>query len=185
MICTVPNSFGVPLLERDGTFSYASTQVQMPPKLARLHQRLAAKIADKHLADHGREDDPHITVKYGLHPAHADKAEAIIRRHPPIAARLGKTSSFTGGEDGDVVKVGVHSPGLHRLHQALKAGVPNTETYPTYDPHMTVAYVKPGQAKQYEGLDDLDGHGAVFKHVMISDKAGNKRKVPLQGSPRR
>ncbi len=181
MICVIPNSFGARLLERDGSFKYASTQIDLPPHLAKKHQQMAAQIPDQHLADHGRENDPHVTVKYGLDPAHLDRAAAVVRQHPPITARFGRTSAFTGGEDGDVVKVDVHSKALHALHHAIKKAVPNVEKYPAYQPHMTVAYVKPGQAAQYAGKNPMTGQSHTFTHVTLSDTQGNKRKVRLGG----
>ena len=130
---------------------------------------------------HGREDDPHITVKWGLDDAKPTRAlKKILKETKPIIASLGKISLFEA-DDYDVVKIEVHSDGLHKLHQRIKDTIPNTETHPTYNPHLTLAYVKKGQGKQFVGKRPLSGNESNFeiKRLTFSDKDRNHSKLML------
>jgi hypothetical protein len=79
----------------------------------------------------------------------------IVEAHGPITLTLGKTGVFekAGGGKFDVVQVGVDSPQLHALNAELSK-LPNGDEHPTYQPHMTLAYVKPGRGRQVQGLQE-------------------------------
>lgn len=162
---------------------YSSTQIQLPPAAARKVTALAASIPDEDLAEDGREDDPHITVKYGLHTNDAGKVRRVLANEPPVVVHLGKTSFFPNGESGsgDVVKVDVDSADLRRLNRKIAKALQVTDTHPTYKPHATVAYVKPGKGKDYEGRSDVDGQVVTIDHIVFSGKNGTRVSIPLTG----
>lgn len=157
---------------------FSSTQVDLPSDLAEKVRAFSRKIPDSELAADGREDHPHITVKFGLHADHPSRnLKALVNGFGPIQAKLGKTSLFEN-PDADVVKAEVVSHDLHRLHKKIAASEKNTETHDDYRPHVTVAYVKPGHGKKYAGDDALAGHPATFDHVVFSAKDRSKTKLP-------
>lgn len=123
-----------------------------------------------------KEDaDPfHVTVKYGLHTRNPCEVKEVIRQYPKslISAVLTSISLFVH-EAQDVVKVGVDSPDLHLFNQILSTNLKVTDTFPKYDPHLTLAYVKTGYGKQYAGSDVFAGQVLVFKEVFFSDAEGN------------
>jgi 2'-5' RNA ligase len=158
---------------------FSSTQVDLPDDVAAKVRELGRKIADDDLAEDGRETEPHVTVKYGLH---ADKASAELKRlvggFGHAQAKLGKTSLFENGE-ADVVKLEVASHDLHRLNKKIAGAEDHTDTHPGYTPHVTLAYVKKGRGKKYAGDATLAGHPITFDHIVFSAKDRSKQKLPL------
>ncbi|MGC4052870.1 MAG: 2'-5' RNA ligase family protein [Paludibaculum sp.] len=167
---------------------FGSTQVNLPEPLASKMKEAAARIPDEDLAEDGREDEPHITVKYGLKddsPAQVEKLRAALSNVPPVRVRMGKTSLFPEGEPGkgEVVKVDVDSPDLHALNQLVKDTVDTEDTHPTYTPHATLGYVKAGLGKKYEGDTFLEGQEASFDHILVSTRDRQKIPIRLGGQP--
>jgi 2'-5' RNA ligase/predicted ABC-type ATPase len=163
---------------------YSSTQIDLPPETAAAIQKLGATIPDEHLAENGRELAPHVTVRYGLRGDDPEAVRALLKDEPPITATLGAVSTFPDSGSGDVVKADVDSPDLHRLNKKLGDALPHSDTHPQYVPHATIAYVKPGLGKQYEGNESLVGHRVTVDHVTFSDRNGQTVRIPLGGARR-
>jgi 2'-5' RNA ligase len=160
---------------------YCSTQIDLPPKAAAVVRKLGATVDDEDLTDDGREDNPHVTVKYGLHDDDPAELIELLENEPPIRAAFGKTSFFPDSGSGDVLKVDIVSPDLHRLNKKIADALEHTDTHPTYVPHATIAYVKPGLGKDYEGDESLKGRRVTVDHVTFSDKNGKTTKIRLGG----
>jgi len=171
------------LSERDGTFDYASTQVNFPRGASKIHQAFAYSIIDPNdLASHGFETQPHATLKYGLHHDDPEPLKRLLAHESPFTAHLGVTKVFPANEqrpDSDCVVLTIDSPDMHRLNRKIKEAYPHTDTYPTYDPHCTVAYVKAGLGKKYEGLQQMKGTPITFNSVALSSKSGEQQVIPL------
>lgn len=167
------------------THTYGSTQLNLPEHVASQVRALGQQIPDAELAEDGREDQSHITLLFGTHARGdvAEKVRALLADEPPITVTLGKTSVFKAGPDGksDVVKIDVDSPELHALNKKIAEALPHTDTYPTYQPHVTVAYVKPGEGQKYAGNAALAGQTITLDHVEVSSKDGEKIDIPLGG----
>ncbi len=162
----------------EADFSYSSTQVELPPALAAQVAAMASRIPKHHLAEPSN-DVPHITVKYGLHTQHPQPVASVLKGEKPVRFRLGKTSLFKH-DDYDVVKVDVESDDLHRLNAKLRNSLEVTDTFPTYKPHVTVAYVKRGLGQQYAGLKGLDGVKASADTVVFSNVDHEKTPIRLR-----
>lgn len=162
---------------------FSSTQIEIPAEHAAAVRSLAAKIPDADLAEDGREDRPHVTVKFGLHTNDAEEVRRVLAGEPPIKVRLGKTSLFPAkeGADYDVVKVDVDSPDLHRLNAKIAGALKATDTHPEYKPHTTLAYVRPGLGKKYEGDASLEGREITVDAVTFSGKDRTETVIPLGG----
>jgi hypothetical protein len=167
---------------------YSSTQVMLPLLLAHEAIKMSRMIDKDDLAEDGREDEPHITVKYGLHiDAPTKGLHDILDFWGPIKAKLGETSIFEvqdtessrGGAKYDVVKIEVESDDLKLLNAAITKNIENTTTYPVYIPHVTLAYVKPGLGKKYAGMKGLAGTEVVFDSVVFSSKDQQYTVIPL------
>lgn len=158
---------------------FSSTQVNIGGSAAKRMKALGAKIPDGDLTEDGREDDTHITVKFGLHDGKPlRRLVDALSGFGPVRATLGKTSLFQN-EDADVVKVSVQSPDLHRLNKLIARTVKCTDTHPTYIPHATIAYVKPGRGRKYAGDDTLAGTDLEFASVVFSAKDRTLHRIPL------
>ena len=85
----------------------------------RTRLRHAKTIPDADIAGKGREENPHVTVKYGLHDQEPEALQSFLRDHGPVTLTLGKTSFFppsAGSEGNNVVVVEVDSPQLHAMN---------------------------------------------------------------------
>jgi 2'-5' RNA ligase len=167
-------------------YDYASTQVNLPSPVADKVLSLGKNIPDSDLAADGRENEPHITVKYGLKDDDSvSKVREILSKEPPIKAVLGETSIFEAGNDeqdrGDVVKLGVESDDLARINKLIAKAIPNEDSYPDYQPHVTLAYVKAGEGKKYAGDKSLAGTQIVFDSLSFRTKTGESIEIPLSG----
>jgi 2'-5' RNA ligase len=165
-------------------YDYSSTQINLPQNVALALRDFADGIPEADLADDGVEDTPHVTVKYGLHGDDPEAVRALLADEPPVAVRLGKTGYFPNGESGsgDVLHAEVDSPDLHRLNQKIADALPHSDTHPTYKPHATIAYLKPGMGAKYAGDSSLDGHSATVNSVTFSSKDGTTTDIPLTGA---
>lgn len=167
---------------------FSSTQVDLPAPLAAKLIALGKSIPDADLAEDGRESEAHVTVKYGLHTADARKVKNVLAGEPPIKLTLGKVSIFPaketdtqrGGDQYDVVKVDVDSADLRRLNKKVSDALQVTDSHPTYQPHATIAYVKPGLGAKYDGNSALEGQMVTISSVTFSSKDGNKTEIPLR-----
>ncbi len=169
---------------------YTSTQVDLPAPEAKEITAFAAKIPDEALYtepnddSYGRETEPHITVKYGLKTNDPADVAPIISNHSPIKAKMGKVSLFEG-EKYDVVKVEVESAELKNLNKKIAdeadIALPEGESF-EYTPHVTIAYVKPGEGKKYIADNTLEGKEIVFDTITVSTKDGKKHQIKMEGT---
>jgi 2'-5' RNA ligase len=163
---------------------FSSTQFNLPPELAKHVKEVAKKIPDFALHGDGRENESHVTVKYGIHSGSADDIRNVVSSHPAFKIKLGKISHFPDSGHGDVIKAEVHSPELHALHHKIGKATPHTDTHPEYNPHATLAYVARGLGKPLAEphRDALDGKEALVDRIIFSSKNGNREMIPLLGA---
>jgi len=173
------------------SYSYSSTQVQLPQALAKAVTDYSAGIPEPNLYlgddngdkdaynGFGREDDIHVTVKYGLHTSDVEKVRKVLEKEKPVEVTLGKISLFKS-DDYEVVKIDVDSPGLHTLNKRISEDLKCTDTYPVYKPHVTIAYVKSGEGKAMEGECSLTGKSFIADEVVFSSKDGKRVAIKLR-----
>lgn len=126
----------------------------------------------------GREDEPHITVKWGLEAGSKQKVAKVVKAFGPVEAKLGQTKIFDSPPKYDVVVAEVDSDDIRRLNALIRKNIKNTTTYP-FTPHMTLAYVKKGSGKKYAGRKDFEGEKLTFKSLHYASKNGKKIPVSL------
>lgn len=171
----------VTFAEEARQYDHCNTQFTLPDSVAARVLGLADRIKDDDLAAKGREDDPHVTVLYGITGDDVEPLRELLKAQAPIPVTLRRTSVFKNGDaDGfEVVKLNVDSPALHQLHSAIKASMPFESTRPMYQPHVTVAYVKPGCGDKYAGLLDLEGRKVLLTKLCFCDRDGGKTTFML------
>jgi 2'-5' RNA ligase len=106
---------------------------------------------DDEFHDFGLEHTPHCTLLFGIHLDETDprNIKKFIATFKPVDVIIDKISIFSN-DNYDVVKYDVPvTPELKKYHEALIANFPNTQSFPDYHPHMTIAYVKSGEGKKY------------------------------------
>jgi 2'-5' RNA ligase len=162
---------------------YASTQVELTGAAKRKLLAMAKQIPDADLGEDGREDDPHVTARYGLHVNAPAAVAEVVKGFGPVVVRLGRLNTFRGAESGkdyDVIFAEVDSPDLHRLHAAL-GQLPHTDKWPTYKPHATVAYVKAGLADKYLAALGRVDEAATIDALTFSTAKREHTEIPLGG----
>jgi hypothetical protein len=111
--------------------------------------------------DYGLQEDLHITIFYGLLPSGASDhsrdyqyklIKQFVRRteFEEYTLTFGEISFFHS-EKYDVMKVGVHSPALEKLHNFIRDEFKTEETHSDYQPHLTIAYVHKGSCDHFDG----------------------------------
>jgi 2'-5' RNA ligase len=142
------------------------------------------KIAEEDLAGRGLDVGPiHITLRYGIQGDDISEIEALLRTQSPIAATLGATSCFPPSATREVAVIiaNIDCPELHSLHQRLGEVMEFVGPTHEYEPHVTVAYVRPEVAEKYVGNQITAGHRFVITEVHIRTKSKGETIVALNG----
>jgi predicted double-glycine peptidase len=159
---------------------YSSTQLEIENQdlLYRILE-LGEAVSAQDLAEKGREEDPHITVLYGLHTRFPEEIRDCIQGFGPIRATFGRLSLFTQ-EEAEVLKIEVISSDLHRLHQCL-ALLEHTDSYSEYSPHLTIAYLVHGRGEHYLSLNQegIEGVEVLFDRLTFSNPEGERTVISL------
>jgi 2'-5' RNA ligase len=163
-------------------YEFSSTQANLTGETAQAMIDFGKKIPQVDLAADGREAEPHVTLKYGIHDASPEAARKLLENERPVKIKLGKVSTFPPNkEEGfEVVKVDIDSPDLHRLNKKLTSKLEHTDTHPDYHPHATIAYVKIGRGEKYIGSSLLEGKEVVANKIVFSSKNGTKTEIKLR-----
>ena len=167
--------------------TYSSTQFTLLPSQAKPFIDFASSIPDDKIyfdpndSSYGREDEPHITVLYGLTDSNLSKLRELVSHRRPPRVRLGDTSVFSG-DSYDVLKIEVFGSQLHSLHNLIKNNRPNEYSYPDYNPHLTIAYLKPGEGEAYSGDSRFSGKEFTFDKLELRDRQETSFSIQLTGT---
>jgi 2'-5' RNA ligase len=172
-----------------GQHEFSSTQFNLEGAALEHVRRLQAQIDPADMTDKGAESVPHVTVRYGLEGSDAGPVRQLVETFGPVPTTLGAMDCFEG-EETDVVILRVDSDDLRRLN-ALLGELPHQDTHPTYQPHVTLAYVKPGLGAKHVELaaeQEADRSGrepvdAKFTELVFSPKEGEPTLIPLNSYP--
>jgi 2'-5' RNA ligase len=161
------------------SYSYSSVQVNMPENLATEIINWSTKnIPDDILTGDGRENEIHITCKYGLLSHDPYELRDCIRNFGPIEVTLGEISIFEN--DMDVIKIEVESPKLCKLNKIITNNFDCKKSdFGDFIPHLTLAYVKAGWGKKYVGNKTFSGRKIKFNSVVFSGNDNRKTELPL------
>jgi len=142
---------GNSLNEAKGKFPYGCSMLFFDfPQMKIIHDEIEKDdIYDEE--GHGLEDEPHVTLLYGLHSDEIEDDKVLDISSKGIKSiGLGNVSLFENDKY-DVLKFDVEAPFLHDINKELSK-LPHTTDYPDYHPHCTIAYLKPGTGKKYTKL---------------------------------
>ena len=161
--------------------------LSMPSDVAIKATALGKSIDQADFAPDGLEDSPHVTALYGLTTPFADDVREVVQGFGNVPLLFGKTAVFKADEskptaDGvyDVLYVEVKSERIKALHEKIKSNLDTLLTFPTFIPHMTIAYLKPGAGEKYAGRDDLVGMVASIDWVDFSNCYGEHSPISMK-----
>lgn len=180
------DNFKQNLNEQKETYSYGCAMLYVDfPKMAELHKLIDPQdvYLDPEDLTFGLEDEPHVTLLYGLHEeVSLDTVKSIVENHNfgPIVAF---NASIFEPEKYDVLKFDIRYPikggaFLHKCNQDL-VKLPHTTDFPNYHPHMTVAYIKKGLGQKY--VDKINGieYDLEPTYVVYSTSNGEKHRIEI------
>ena len=148
-------------------------------------------IPEEDMAPEGAENETHVTVLYGFldtvkveQVAKLVKAFAEESGRESLALQLGTVSRFEN--ENDVLKIGLANQyDLESLHTYLreKLGKQVECTYPEYEGHVTLAYVKKGALKELDGGAKFAGEVHTTDELIYSLPGSTaKFRIGLDGS---
>lgn len=126
------------------------------------------------------EDDPHITVRYGLHTQNPSDVKPLVEDYGRTYATVSGISLFKNKEY-DVLKLDILSQDLINLSKKL-GSLANTQTH-DYRPHITIAYLKRGTGhkqlkKIAQHVKPILGELLKFEAVTFSDASRETTRIP-------
>ncbi len=170
------------LEENDAKRSYACLMLDcsdFKSELKRIQKEIPWEDVYDDEPGHRYENDPHITVLYGIHEQDSDVVKEQLGDITPCKYKLTGISLFENDKF-DVVKCTVESSDLTKLNKHCTDTLEFTNDYPKYVPHLTIAYVKPGTGKKYTKIkSDEFGKEKESNKFTFSDKDSNKTKWVL------
>ncbi len=179
----------------DAPREFSCVLASLGEPLKKIFKDLANSIPEEEIYNpkedpkYGREEKPHATILFGIHSQNPKEVEFLLSSKPKISATLEDFSLFEPEDkEYDVLKVSLVSKDLTELHDLLKQSLDNTESFPEYNPHLTIAYLKKGKGKNYVGdtswanvnRSKVVDKEATFGEVQFSDKNSNKTTFPLK-----
>lgn len=173
------------IAKKDVEYNYSCLMVNLPKELSSdIIQWGKKHISDKLLVDDdkksmGREDEIHITLFYGIKSADPKESFKILKKEKPFEVRLGLINLFKDKDDYDVIKIQVESPDLERLHYDIEDKIDNANSYPTYIPHITIAYVKKDSYDNLIGESKFKGKTFKVNDITFSSLDGSDKYLSL------
>ena len=169
-------------------YDYSCVMAMLDGDASAVVREFARNLIDaSDLSGDGFEDEPHITLRYGLHTESASDVAPVLHPWVRFSARVLGVSLFSTDEY-DVVKLDVtgHDGDLHDVHELL-GELEHTDTYGEFKPHITLAYVKPGMGAKYadarfpfwSGKGDEESW-LKFNSVRFSSKDGTQTDINLR-----
>ena len=131
---------------------------------------------------YGLEEKPHITILFGIHEDEVDPSvivDMIEQKMEPLKVKILEVDVFEK-EEYDVVKYNIPvAKQLQGYRDMFMDSFENTQTYPKFQPHMTIAYCKPGTGKKYKRklsvpFDVYFNKGVYSYHKLNKDKDEDK-----------
>lgn len=139
------------LLEDSDTYDFGCVMLYFDfPEITNIHDMINPDDVYYEEGDrtYGLEDEPHITLLYGLHKEVTDQEiEDVLSNFTFGECKVFNASLFQN-KDYDVLKFDVTGQGLYSANNMLKE-LPHTSNFPNYHPHMTIGYLKPGEGEKY------------------------------------
>lgn len=171
---------------KEKVFDYQSTQLNLPEQTAQSVKTFADQIPTEELSidtetgEGGVETQPHITVLYGIdNKTQENKVAELLQGVPPIEVELGNVSIFENDTQ-DILKVEVKSDQLAQVNEVLSKNLDTPgQTFDTYTPHVTIAYLKKGEGAKYVGNNSFAGQKLTLNSLAFSKNTGEQVEIPL------
>lgn len=125
-----------------------------------------------------QEDEPHITLLYGIHSKNIEEIKPYIENTRIFDIKLGTMSYFKN--DNDVLYISCISPYLEELNSILKSNLEYTNNHEPFQPHVTIAYLQKGCADRYLADNTFTNKSFTAINVELSTPDGMNKKIQLK-----
>lgn len=141
---------------------------------------LKSMIKDSDLHENGKENEPHVTLLYGLHHDKEvlNEVKNILSTFT-FNTLISNNIGLFENEEFDVLKLEVEDRNLRSINKELKQ-LDHTSKFIKYNPHLTIAYLKPGSGEKYLRLFKEYGFNIFYlkpSHVVYSHPDKNKSQT--------
>lgn len=138
-------------------------------------------LYDNEENEYGKEIEPHATLLYGLHDDSIEEQE-VIKLMNMIKMPIVEFKSITlfENEKYDVLKWDLDKEQLEIINKIVDNLFENTQSFPDYHPHCTIAYLKPGEGKKYI-REDIEGPKQQITKWVYSQANGRKIAIYPDG----
>lgn len=121
---------------------------------------------------YGREDEPHVTLLFGLHTSNPNVVSPLLVHHP-FEVTLEDMFMFESSPSFNVLAIKANAPELYALNNKMRTQLPYTNRY-NYMPHVTIAYVK---KKRYIPMNNaFKNKKFLADHYIFSSSLGLKKR---------
>lgn len=129
------------------------------------------------------EEDPHITIKYGIETTDVEEVKKALGNFIPIRVMFGATKMFMASDTRptDVVFIETFGESMRRLRQRVEKNLKTEEPFIYYSPHMTLAFVNEHSAMQYVGSNPLIGRKFVAEELVFVPAEGDEHIIKCGG----
>jgi 2'-5' RNA ligase len=174
----------IKIAKTDADYDYSCIKVPLPKDLSeKIITWGKENIADEDLFEEkdaqGREDDIHITLFYGIKSNDPTETKILLKNVDPIEIRLGLINAFKNDDKLDVIKIEVESGALEKLHYEISKSIENDNDYPTYEPHITIAYVKKDSKNDLVGDEEFKGLTFKADKLVFDGSDKSEKELPL------
>lgn len=168
--------------ERSGGYPYSTVQVLLPDPLSARIKKYANNIPDEKIFLSGNDPymarikEPHVTVKYGLETMDPNDVREVVKGTGYIPISFGRVALFENSEF-NILVVKVISEQLKKLYRLLTYKLASKSSMYTYNPHVTIAYLRPTYGLEYVGDMDFQYEEFIAHSVQFCGKNEGKKEM--------
>ena len=154
------------------------------PKMEEIHSLIDENdlYIDDEDSSFGLETEPHCTLLFGLHEeVDTQDIADILNQYSFTTLKIDNPSFFEVDDIYDVLKFEVFDYDLKDINKELR-NYPHTNDYPNYQPHCTIAYLKPGLGQKYVDLlnrNKLNQFKLPPSYAVYSKTNGEQDKINI------